>query len=56
MAEKRTHDSESSRPAKKVKKGFQIGPANLPDGTHKRKGKHPLFTGTFMRLNADTLQ
>lgn len=38
MAEKRAHDGESARPAKKQKKGFQIGPANLPDGTHKRKG------------------
>lgn len=33
------HDGESSRPAKKQNKGFQIGPANLPDGTHKRKVK-----------------
>ncbi|KAF2996804.1 hypothetical protein E8E13_001336 [Curvularia kusanoi] len=39
MAEKRGHDEGSSRPAKKAKKGFQIGPANLPDGTHKRKVK-----------------
>ncbi|KAF3052400.1 hypothetical protein E8E11_011595 [Didymella keratinophila] len=37
MAEKRAHDGESAKPAKKQKKGFQIGPANLPDGTHKRK-------------------
>jgi cell division protein FtsI/penicillin-binding protein 2 len=39
MAEKRAHDAESSKPAKKAKKGFQIGPANLPDGTHRRKVK-----------------
>ncbi|KAJ8117206.1 hypothetical protein OPT61_g1546 [Boeremia exigua] len=39
MAEKRAHDGESSRPAKKQNKGFQIGPANLPDGTHRRKVK-----------------
>ncbi|KAJ4334910.1 hypothetical protein N0V87_006505 [Didymella glomerata] len=39
MAEKRAHDGESARPVKKQKKGFQIGPANLPDGTHKRKVK-----------------
>jgi hypothetical protein len=38
MAEKRAHNGDSARPAKKQKKGFQIGPANLPDGTHKRKG------------------
>ncbi|KAF3048345.1 hypothetical protein E8E12_011710 [Didymella heteroderae] len=39
MAEKRAHDGESARPVKKQKKGFQIGPANLPDGMHKRKVK-----------------
>lgn len=38
MAEKRAHDGDSARLVKKQKKGFQIGPANLPDGTHKRKG------------------
>lgn len=47
MAEKRTHDSDAGRPAKKAKKGFQIGPANLPDGTHKRKGEHFFIAGTF---------
>ncbi|KAH6629319.1 hypothetical protein C7974DRAFT_184607 [Boeremia exigua] len=39
MAEKRAHDGEASRSVKKQKKGFQIGPANLPDGTHRRKVK-----------------
>ncbi|KAF1926943.1 uncharacterized protein M421DRAFT_6508 [Didymella exigua CBS 183.55] len=39
MAEKRAHDGESTGPVKKQKKGFQIGPANLPDGTHRRKVK-----------------
>ena len=47
MAEKRARDAESSKPAKKAKKGFQIGPANLPDGTHRRKGMYfplqPIF-------------
>lgn len=38
MAEKRAFDGDSAKPVKKQKKGFQIGPANLPDGTHKRKG------------------
>ena len=37
MAPKRPHDDESHKPVKKQKKGFQIGPANLPDGTHRRK-------------------
>lgn len=46
MPEKRPRDdSDSTRSAKKTKhgadhrsKGFQVGPANLPDGTYKRKG------------------
>ena len=29
----------SDSPAKKAKKGFSVGPANLPDGTHRRKGR-----------------
>ncbi|KAK8172529.1 hypothetical protein BKA80DRAFT_23152 [Phyllosticta citrichinensis] len=45
MPEKRPReDTESTGPAKKTKhgaerrsKGFQVGPANLPDGTHRRK-------------------
>ncbi|KAK8242779.1 hypothetical protein IWZ00DRAFT_342599 [Phyllosticta capitalensis] len=45
MPEKRPRDdSDSTRSAKKTKhgadhrsKGFQVGPANLPDGTYKRK-------------------
>ncbi|KAK7517985.1 uncharacterized protein IWZ02DRAFT_491787 [Phyllosticta citriasiana] len=45
MPEKRPReDIDSTGPAKKSKygaerrsKGFQVGPANLPDGTHKRK-------------------
>ncbi|KAL8688262.1 MAG: hypothetical protein Q9218_005782 [Villophora microphyllina] len=45
MAVKRTHDDvdnnggEPRLPAKKPKKGFSVGPANLPDGTHRRKVK-----------------
>ncbi|KAF2109871.1 hypothetical protein BDV96DRAFT_604360 [Lophiotrema nucula] len=37
MAPKRSREDDSSRPAKKQKKGFSVGPANLPDGTYKRK-------------------
>lgn len=39
MAEKRRRDdaAAASQPAKK-KKGFSVGPANLPDGTYRRKG------------------
>lgn len=29
---------ETENPIKKLKKGFSVGPANLPDGTHRRKG------------------
>ncbi|KAK6417378.1 hypothetical protein LTR95_017340 [Oleoguttula sp. CCFEE 5521] len=37
MAEKRkSTDSSDVRPAK-IRKGFQVGPANLPEGMHKRK-------------------
>lgn len=28
----------SAAPSKKPKKGFSVGPANLPDGTYRRKG------------------
>lgn len=36
-AAKRPREDEAKSSAKKIKKGFQIGPANLPDGTHRRK-------------------
>lgn len=40
MPEKRKHDSTAADgERKKAKKGFQVGPANLPDGTYKRKTK-----------------
>ena len=43
MASKRHHDQTESehaveKTAKKAKKGFSVGPGNLPDGTHRRKG------------------
>ncbi|KAF2502462.1 hypothetical protein BU16DRAFT_9643 [Lophium mytilinum] len=37
MAAKRPRDDEDARASKKHKKGFSVGPANLPDGVHKRK-------------------
>ncbi|KAF1996631.1 hypothetical protein P154DRAFT_309416 [Amniculicola lignicola CBS 123094] len=38
MAPKRPRDDDAATPAKKQRKtGFSVGPANLPDGTHKRK-------------------
>ncbi|KAL5117780.1 hypothetical protein ACEQ8H_004254 [Pleosporales sp. CAS-2024a] len=39
MAPKRPRDDDARRLLKKQKKGFQVGPANLPDGTHRRKVK-----------------
>lgn len=41
MPEKRKHTSTAPEGSdrKKAKKGFQVGPANLPDGTYKRKAK-----------------
>lgn len=44
MAPKRPRDAEAStenqstEPPVKKKKGFSVGPANLPDGTYRRKG------------------
>lgn len=48
MAPKRTRDGESKpsesrpEPAIKKRKGFSVGPANLPDGTYRRKSKPQL--------------
>lgn len=37
MAPNRPRDDHAGRPPKKQRKGFSVGPANLPDGTYKRK-------------------
>ncbi|KAH8723615.1 hypothetical protein GQ44DRAFT_728465 [Phaeosphaeriaceae sp. PMI808] len=37
MVSKRPHEDDARKSAKKQKKGFSVGPANLPDGTYKRK-------------------
>ncbi|KAF1836425.1 hypothetical protein BDW02DRAFT_493675 [Decorospora gaudefroyi] len=39
MAPKWAHEGGATSSAKKQKKGFAIGPANLPDGMHRRKIK-----------------
>jgi hypothetical protein len=39
MGVKRPHEGDAKSTVKKQKKGFDIGPANLPDGTHRRKSK-----------------
>ena len=40
MAQKRrSEDADTStNPSKKAKRGFNVGPTNLPDGSYKRKG------------------
>ena len=52
MPNKRTapeaEHSHPERQAKKPKKGFSVGPANLPDGTHRRKGTE--FPRTYVNL------
>ncbi|KAH7128231.1 hypothetical protein B0J11DRAFT_265052 [Dendryphion nanum] len=37
MSSKRPREGDSTAPVKKQRKGFSVGPANLPDGTYKRK-------------------
>ncbi|OCK79005.1 hypothetical protein K432DRAFT_300775 [Lepidopterella palustris CBS 459.81] len=37
MAPKRPRDGEEVKSSKKYQKGFSVGPANLPDGIHRRK-------------------
>lgn len=40
MSQKRPHDEprdEQPQPERKKRKGFSVGPANLPDGTYRRK-------------------
>ena len=43
MAPKRTRDGDAAAKSEPVKKrkGFSVGPANLPDGTYRRKSKLP---------------
>lgn len=45
MAVKRSRDDAASiaDPPAKKKKGFSVGPANLPDGTYRRKGLLALY-------------
>jgi hypothetical protein len=52
MAPKRPKDTDgttsntkhqSETPANKKRKGFSVGPANLPDGTYRRKGTYQIM-------------
>ena len=56
MAHKRTTPSaeagEGEIRVKRAKKGFSVGSANLPDGTHRRKGRlcrRPRIQGLMQR-------
>jgi hypothetical protein len=53
MGLKRPHDEASQGPAQphqKKRKGFSVGPANLPDGTYRRKSKSAGFLGPNAEL------
>jgi hypothetical protein len=39
MGVKPPHDGDKKSSVRTHKKGFKIGPANLPDGTHRRKSR-----------------
>lgn len=67
MAPKRkTADAEHTHPDtqdKRFKKGFSVGPANLPDGTHRRKGtisapRKPIRTNpwTVLKIKQDLIR
>ncbi|KAI9846575.1 MAG: hypothetical protein M1837_003816 [Sclerophora amabilis] len=56
MASKRAADADGAEPgeesrAKKQKRGFTVGPANLPDGTYRRKD----LTGTAQKIKKDLI-
>jgi hypothetical protein len=53
MSRKRTHGEASQGPAEphqKKRKGFSVGPANLPDGTYRRKSKSAGYLGPMAEL------
>ena len=53
MGLKRPRDEasqDSIAPQRKKRKGFSVGPANLPDGTYRRKGKSARFLGLQAEL------
>ena len=63
MAEKRKRDAggdhERQRNDKKQKRGFQVGPANLPDGIYKRKNekiKNALIERAHIKKKYDKLK
>jgi len=66
MAPKRDHDDDAAaRPSKKHRPGFKVGPDNLPDGIHRRKGictSNKCFASqltmmtTVMKIKKDLIQ
>lgn len=47
MGSKRPHEEtaqHATEPQQKKRKGFSVGPANLPDGTYRRKSKRIDFS------------
>jgi hypothetical protein len=59
MGLKRPHDEVSQGPVEphqKKRKGFSVGPANLPDGTYRRKSKSARFLGPKAELTVSQLK
>lgn len=59
MGPKRSQDDvlqDVAEPQQKKRKGFSVGPANLPDGTYRRKSKLPGFAEVQAELTARQLK
>ena len=59
MSLKRPHDDASQEalsPQQKKRKGFSVGPANLPDGTYRRKSRPAAFLGLQAELTFPQLK
>ncbi len=41
--------ADTERSTKKPRKGFSVGPGNLPDGTHRRKGSK-IYTNQLLSI------
>lgn len=54
MAVKRPHtdaaEDQLPEPERKKRKGFSVGPANLPDGTYRRKSRSTPSPDSFGRV------
>jgi hypothetical protein len=54
MGVKRPHEGDAKSSLKKQKSRFAIGPANLPDGTHRRKSMSARLDFTEVSVTAET--